>query len=249
MHTFDEEPTQYVQTKMTDRFDHRTQGWCTVADVDVRVKKVKLTYVKDRVPDGPEVSTYFDMDLDCPIVRQEETDEHILWRLEKEIAERLDERISDTGLENARVALRTKMREATSGKASISRSIERLLDLVTLEEEVKIREEVKALYDRGPDRWRSSEKGSFVKGDAATVIVFYIERERKGLLNEMAGASSRGSTSVHVDLVDTAQANARARHLARSYSDLGSICSMTSASIALSAARCQLAAMIPHLRR
>lgn len=104
-YTYDEEPTHYHQhevnidvTRMrsTDRFRHRQQGWATVTDVDVRVKKVRITYYLDGMDPDSTRNTYSDMldptgkPLMVDVIRQDETSEHELWRLEHQLVKGLD---------------------------------------------------------------------------------------------------------------------------------------------------------------
>lgn len=195
--TYDEEPVEFhgydtkvhvTKIRPNDRFRHRGKGWVTATDVDVKRTRVKIEFVDEHGNHGKAFPT-MDLQEDVPIVRQEETDEHKLWRLEHELTWEI------AGA--AKKAKATLRRETEAFIESIkthgpSSGIQRHgSDAVAAETSNRFWTTLAGLMDREPKRrYGYHREESWTKGDAATTLLWHVDDHHTSLLDEVAARSS-----------------------------------------------------------
>lgn len=194
--TFDEEPTEFRQVDVEvpvtrlrkhDRFRHRNQGWVTVTDVDVRVKKVKITYS----PDGMDVirDTYSDMGIaDVKVVRQYETDEHKLWRLERDLLDYLEKELRDKDGEVTNMNSSMAERLKTHGPFEMSLPNQYAVTFMERGFMMRLVGELDWLA-----RWNRGRRANKLTGDAVTTTVRFFAEEVKTVLSDSGYRRSRSS--------------------------------------------------------
>jgi hypothetical protein len=211
--SFPEEPTEFTGTDMkvhvtqmrkNDRFQHRKKGWVTVQTVEPRRTRVKLEFV-DRFGNPGEGYPVMDLQEDVPIVRQEETDEHRLWRLEEELAELVHRSASDARrrYEKERDSLvnfvkSSGVQRALEVDGSDAVKAQAIADLYRRLEDALRR-------DPDPNKGRPSylsrqAEEDRIAGDPATTVRWFHTEEVRRLVHD---ASHHGSSMYRERVVDT----------------------------------------------
>lgn len=227
-YTYDEEPTHYSQEEVeipvtrlraTDRFKHRSHGWVTVTLVDVRVKKVKITYVADGT--DVEKDTFSDIDIpDVKVVRQTETPEHELWRVEHEATELLDRLRKTVAHDKKEMTdkIVARLREGRSPLAVLEYDVD---TWARHDVEAAFVRRLDALLEVGPSRPRIYDRDRWdglEVGDLPDTVVRLLEEDRHDMVFDRNGRSM-GSLAHHA----IEEARRRAEHdvLGRSYGSVG----------------------------
>lgn len=218
--TYAEEPTEFhkeeVEVSATglrenDRFKHRSHGWVTVVSSIPKVKKVAIKY---RV-DGSDAVKTTHSDIEIPpvtVVRQEETREHELWRLETslevDLANAVVEAQDDDKKERKNIADRIVKHGVGRGYHEFSSAFR---SAVTLSFLTRVRKTI----ENGPHR--RQDEGRFVPHDPATSLLYVVAEWRDDIVNDRG--RSMGSLWQHA--ADAEQREAEVYVVGRTYSPVG----------------------------